>query len=461
MATLNELVTGLSFKIDSQSFQNLAKITVGLDALVNGFEAVGKAAGFLGGGKGLSQLITSTAEEGHDLWNIADNLGMSAKGVQKWIYAMKQSGGTAEDMIALLKKMKEYGIDTDEELLKFADDMASADWQERYPWVQTLGEKSINLLKQGAERIKADMSDIDPFVLSDEQVEKAKEMDKSLTRISETLKGSLKQSIVEHFMPAAKQMSDWLADFMKDEENRELVFNGLTASITALGAAGTIKVLKGVASAIKDIVAAFELLKPLASFLVTPTGGLILGLISAGVSYKLIQSILEKQKKVKDMTNEEYEKHLENEIEEQKKSENEEIAKWAKDIAKEKNIPIEEAMKEAEEKYYGAALFSSKDLEKELKDVRKNAEHVTPLDVTYEGGETDKQRVARQYLERYASEQVSQDNSTTEYNTFYVTVQGDSSKGAVEMSASGIKAALEKKYPNKKTGTVNAHAPIE
>ena len=119
MATLNELVTALSFKVDSKSFQNLAQITAGVSMLQENFETLGKIAGR---GKSFMDILFGVAKEGQDLYKAAKLLDMSAVSIQKWQYAMKMVGGSEEQAIALLAKLKEWGVKTDEQILQLADD---------------------------------------------------------------------------------------------------------------------------------------------------------------------------------------------------------------------------------------------------------------------------------------------------------------------------------------------------
>lgn len=492
MATLNELVTALSFKVDSKSFQNLAQITAGVSMLQENFETLGKIAGR---GQSFMDILFGTAKKGQDLYKTAQTLGMSAVSIQKWEYAMKRVGGSSEEAVSLLSKLKEWGIETDEQMMKLADDLASGTAETRYPWLRYFSKNELSLLSQGAEVLRKEFKDIEPFVLMDDQVKRLNQLQQEIIKMQEIFGSSVKKAMADNFLPYAEKMSAWMEDFLKDADNRKLLLEGLATSLAALGGVGVIKALKAVTNSIKNLVGAFVSLKDLGAFLTTPVGGLILGLISAGVAYETIQNILEKQKDYKDKTAQERLTENEKALQEERAKKDKSVWSIAKgrlrdegrkfkfgsiedyveartkELLKEKGYDYEyapeeiiassafaarkeivDALEQAKRDYEEADTVGIEEhLQKEINEDKKRVEeqkkNTAEWNKTYSGGLTTGQYLSNKYLEQAGVQ--SQDNSQTQYNTINVTVQGDSSKGVVENSESGIKRALQIAHPAK------------
>jgi len=474
MATLNELVTALSFKVDSKSFQNMAKMTTGVSMLQDGLESIGKIAGR---GRSFMDILFGTAQEGQKLYNIASKLGMAPESIQKWQFAMKKLvGGSEEDATSLLSKMKEWGK-TEEEMLQFADEIANAPSDVQYQWLRYFSQNELELLKKGSKELMKAFGEIEPFMLDENQVERLKKLNQELNKTQELFGTSVKKAMADNFLPAAEKVSKWFEEFLKDSDNREMMIDGLTVSLMALGGAGVVKGLKLVASAVKDVVGAVTFLGKAVPIAV----GAYLIFDSIKTMYDYFQDPEGFEKRIDEM----YKKMtgieeifnriihpFRNLIDMHANVEKNGgfLGTWDKIVASKNKSGgwgsfvydvFTKSPNDVQGSAKGGLSFDEKDdIEKLLDKVQekvneyidKNEDEILRnYGVTEETASDDViKKISEDLFDKFMHEELAnQDNSQTQYNTINVYVQGDSSKGVVENSESGIKRALQIAHPAK------------
>lgn len=306
MATLNELITALSFKVDSKSFENLSKMSSGIKMLQEGLETIGKK---ITGGKSLKELIFGTAKESTDLLNLSKNIGLSTDAIQKWQYAAKKAGLSASSVVSdVASLITQPYIRSEEAIFNLARKLQSASPQYAAFLKQKFGlsDDLFTLLKRGPEEIKKYMTEIQDAggIISQEDLEKGDEFTKQLALVQESIEKTVK-TIATEYMPTITQFMDKFSNWIKDTENQEKLITGIKIALEGLAAASIVGGISNLINVIKNLSGAIALLKGSMAFLAGPIGWAFLGLSGLG---SLAYMLYDEYKRQGNMTPEEIKK---------------------------------------------------------------------------------------------------------------------------------------------------------
>jgi hypothetical protein len=259
---IDELVTVLSIETNSASKGALKSMSEGLGnmmatglKLATALAGVATAAVFAA-----AKFNKSSAEVG----KLSDLTGISTDTIQKWGYAIEQSGGNVEsiqgDLASLTKSMSSpvygefndtmlmLGISShnasgglktaDEILLEFSDKIKGMPKQTQLQWASKLGisNETLLLLQKGRGEIGKyfDLAKKDGAIIDEQSIANARQFNADMARLWRIFQ-SLGQEISAKLAPAFRTFVEIVAGFM--ERNREKIVNFFDAMLKGFSSA--------------------------------------------------------------------------------------------------------------------------------------------------------------------------------------------------------------------------------
>ncbi len=256
---------GLNVKEDSfrTAYKHLAALQVVSTAVVRTIRSVGE---------GLTELLTESAKAGTHLLGTAASLGMSTKSVQEWSYVAKQAGSNIDQFVVGIsmfeRNLREFAAGRGSKRFKDAmheigmshvqakqallgpDGVNAAIFQVSDAYLKmgnTANRAAINTglfgarargmaqdLGQGSAALRQRIAELNGMggVVGNDQLQKLKEFDNSITKIQTSLHALAMQVVAElapTFTALVESITKWI------QENRELISDVLGTAFKVLG----------------------------------------------------------------------------------------------------------------------------------------------------------------------------------------------------------------------------------
>lgn len=218
MATVNELITALGFKLNPDSTANVKKIDDGLKTISN---AAKKLSGLFVGLKGAVDYFTSTVmKDSQELINLSKITGFGVETLQQWKYAAEASGVSAKSFIGDIENMRKTLLYTEKDIYRLADQLASMDRRTATQWAKKLGisDETLIMMRKGSKEIKRLMNEA--YVIPEKAIQQTAEFNEKFKGIKQNLV-SMKNEI---FMAVSPVLVDMIKKFQKwIEQNKEFI----------------------------------------------------------------------------------------------------------------------------------------------------------------------------------------------------------------------------------------------
>lgn len=236
------------------------KTTDGIRRLRN--ETVGFLT-MLAGANSVKQFVGDLLNADAQTGRFAANIGMATERVGVWEEALKRVGGTSADAQGSLRALatifqnyqllgdnskggdlaffglSERGLQNPEEaMMQLADRVGGATGQRRAEFavrLQRLGlnDSTITLLFKGRTELEKLLTEVEKTgVATDESAKAAQELDASLAKLSQTIKGQAR--------PYVKEFADTLNEVLKNEDAMNIAMAAGIGILGALGVAATL-----------------------------------------------------------------------------------------------------------------------------------------------------------------------------------------------------------------------------
>lgn len=281
MATINELVTELGFKVDEQSQKRLNDFSKQIDGLTKGFTKIGQ---FFTGGKSTKDFLFGTAKESTQLLNTAKRIGMTTEAIQKWQYAAKSFGVSADGVISGLEDIKSSIGWSDKAVLNLAKSFQkmNAFTAKKVGQSYGLNDDLILLLRKGPEAIKKAMDEAKESggIIDDTQLQKLDTLNKKLETTKTNIE-NITKSIIADFSPQLIEYLNKFSEWIKSTENQEKVINTIKGALQGLVAT---EILNGLSSLVVLIAGLVKGVKALGSAAIFLTSGGLLNFLKGAAT---------------------------------------------------------------------------------------------------------------------------------------------------------------------------------
>lgn len=309
MATANELVQLLSFKLSDQSKAAFETFKKGLDDLRTGMKTVATAA--TATGTAIALTIKSVSDEAVELTNLSKTTGIATKTLQEYKYAAESVGVSSDavtsDLQMLIETMSSpipgefnealfmmgIGIrdasgqmkSADALLGDIADKLNGMNEQKALQWANRLGlsNDTLVLIKQGRlslEQLRKEANALGA-VIPEESLKRGAEFKKSLNALEFAFKGvgrTVALSVAPGLTDVVTSMKDWIV------ANSQILKQGIEKTVKGLGdgLTGTTDILGRFIKNIKEFLpdfGEFNEKMDLASLISGTLRGALLGLL--------------------------------------------------------------------------------------------------------------------------------------------------------------------------------------
>jgi len=248
MAIVNELLTGLGFKIDQASLSAINAVEKGLSGIVKMADTIGKSFTIA---KGVMDFFTGrVVKESQGLLNLSKTTGLSTDALQKWTYTANAAGVSAKSIISDIKNLKSIKGFSESGIIDWMDRLSKMDTTSALRSIADLGlsEDFLALVKgRGASGVLQLLKEADRFKLSEKEVRLSDQYAENMNKFFSKLDSMKKKALVSLSPEFNKQLEDltkWL------EENDYFI-----KEITTLG--------KGLAKGFEDF---FSIVKSLGKY---------------------------------------------------------------------------------------------------------------------------------------------------------------------------------------------------
>ena len=218
MATVNELITALGFKITPESEKNLMKVDNAISSITAIAGKMSKV--FIGANSVMDYFTTTVMEEANEMVNLSKTTGYSIESLQKWKYAAEASGVSADSVVSDLETLRKQYLMNSEAVLLEADRLASMDKTTAMQWASRWGlsNDTFNLLRQGSAKIRDIMGEA--YIIPGGKYEKTAEANRRFQAIKTNIR-TIKDEI---FMSLSPAVVDLTAKFGRwFDKNKEII----------------------------------------------------------------------------------------------------------------------------------------------------------------------------------------------------------------------------------------------
>lgn len=252
MATLNELVTALSFKVDSKTFENLSKLQTGFSLLSEGIERLGKV---FSGGKSFTDIIFGASKEATDLINLSNTLGLSLETIQKWKSAAEQAGVGATSVLEDISQLRSKYRMSEEQILDLSRQIqqASPEMKKALQEAYGLSNDTVTLFSRGPKVIREFFQAAkDGELINEEEVKKLDKLNQAYKNMTRQI-SILFAKVSAEFAPAIEKNIKLFTDWIKEGDHAKWVMEGIFALLILLGGAQVVSSLTTVMTAFARI----------------------------------------------------------------------------------------------------------------------------------------------------------------------------------------------------------------
>ena len=247
MAEANEIVTSFSVVLKDQALTVLTNLYTAFDKINDKASEFGK---FVTGQADVTELFRNFLTGSNDIMQLSRATGYSAETLQKWSYAAKAAGVSAESVLGDMKNLQNHYITSEKGLLNLARSFQkmSPIIRQQYGSWYGMSQDTINLLSQGPEAVKKWLDEAEKMgaVIPKEDLEKAAEAHKKWETTLESFRKTAEKTLTP-FVEGMTKALEKVNEFMKN--NPEKVLNGIN---TALKFMIGMKVTRWVVSAGKE-----------------------------------------------------------------------------------------------------------------------------------------------------------------------------------------------------------------
>ena len=186
MATVNELITALGFKITPESEKNLMMVDNAISSITAIAGKMSKV--FIGANSVMDYFTTTVMEEANEMVNLSKTTGYSIESLQKWKYAAEASGVSADSVVSDLETLRKQYLMNGEAVLLEADRLASMDKTTAMQWASRWGlsNDTFNLLRQGSAKIRDIMGEA--YIIQGGKYEKTAEANRRFQAIKTNIR---------------------------------------------------------------------------------------------------------------------------------------------------------------------------------------------------------------------------------------------------------------------------------
>ena len=276
MAVVNELITELGINLKEGTTKKIDEFEKKINNVADSFEKIGH---LVTGGLGIKDFFGGAIGRAQDIINTSKAIGMSTDALQKWQYAAKTAGVSADSVVSDLENLNANYFMTEKGVYSLADSMKKMSAQEANWWGNRLGlsRDTILLLREGSaalkERQKAaqEAGAITPF----EELEKADKLKRELDAQKERFL-KLADVAAYRLIPAVNKLLEIVNGWLDNDPGKaEMIIQGMTAALVALTAPS---ITTGILNLFKTLTPLVGMLGPwglLAAAIVVVTAALV------------------------------------------------------------------------------------------------------------------------------------------------------------------------------------------
>jgi len=218
MATVNELITALGFKLKPDTMSNVKKIDDGLKTIA---DSAKKLSGLFAGLKGAVDYFTGTVmKDSQELLNLSKITGFGVESLQKWKYAAEASGISAQSFIGDMEHMRKTLLYTEDDIYRLADQLAGMDRRTASQWASKIGisDETLIMMRKGSKEIKKLMSQA--YTIPEKSIKQTAEFNSKLAAMKQnlvTMKNEIFMAVSPVLVDLIQKLQKWI------EQNKEFI----------------------------------------------------------------------------------------------------------------------------------------------------------------------------------------------------------------------------------------------
>lgn len=255
MAVVNELITELGINLKEGTTRKIEDFESKINNVANSFEKIGH---LVTGGLGIKDFFGEAIGRAQDIINTSKAIGMSTDALQKWQYAAKTAGVSADSVVSDLESLNANYSMTEKGVYSLADSMKKMSAQAANWWGRRFGlsRDTILLLREGSEALKErqraakEAGAITPI----EELEKADKLKRELDAQKERFL-KLADAAAYRLIPAVNKLLEIVNGWLDNDPGRaEMIIQGLTAALIGLAGANIISGISTLISTISPLI---------------------------------------------------------------------------------------------------------------------------------------------------------------------------------------------------------------